>query len=224
MRRFSVATRTMKDSSKFELKMARNFTRSSRGTLGSCASSSTRRLNSSHDSSRLTNAFVFVVMSPSTVECFAQENAVTHAARADDERQIAPEDHDLLDDDGAGQDNVGALGFEPANPAPLALGETLQALANRRDVGLGEVQPVAVLALPAMRPPEVNTRQRADGAAQAHDHLVGPGGGQNTLQPLADLRAQRLERPRLGPIVAQEAAGRPHRAEREARRGDDLVT
>src|SRR6266513_1956337 len=137
MRRFSAATRTIKNSSRFELKMARNFTRSSRGTLGSCASSSTRRLNSSHDSSRLTNAFVFVVMSPSTVECFAQ-------------------------------DNVGALGFEPANPAPLALGETLQALANRRDVGLGEVQPVAVLALPAMRPTEVNTRQRADGAAQAH--------------------------------------------------------
>ena len=50
------ATRTMKNSSRFELKMARNFTRSSSGTLGSCASSSTRRLNSSHDSSRLTNA------------------------------------------------------------------------------------------------------------------------------------------------------------------------
>ena len=58
MRRFSAATRTMKNSSRFELKMARNFTRSSRGTLGSCASSSTRRLNSSHDSSRLTNASV----------------------------------------------------------------------------------------------------------------------------------------------------------------------
>ncbi len=52
--RLSPATRTMKNSSRFELKMARNFTRSSSGTLGSCASSSTRRLNSSQDSSRLT--------------------------------------------------------------------------------------------------------------------------------------------------------------------------
>src|ERR1700704_3550124 len=123
-RRLSAATRTMKNSSRFELKMARNFTRSSRGTLGSCASSSTRRLKSSHDSSRLTNAFVF--MSASPVECFAQENAVAHAARADDERQVAAEDHELLDDDGAGQDDVGALDLEPADLAPLALGEALQ--------------------------------------------------------------------------------------------------
>jgi len=36
--------------------MARNFTRSSRGTVGSWASSSTRRLNSNQDSSRLTKA------------------------------------------------------------------------------------------------------------------------------------------------------------------------
>ena len=46
-------TRTMKNSSRFELKMARNLSRSSSGTVGSCASSSTRRLNSSQLSSRL---------------------------------------------------------------------------------------------------------------------------------------------------------------------------
>src|SRR5581483_6019000 len=47
-------TRTMKNSSRFELKMARNLSRSSIGTVGSWASSSTRRLNSSQLRSRLT--------------------------------------------------------------------------------------------------------------------------------------------------------------------------
>ena len=43
----------MKNSSRFEPKMERNLTRSKSGCLGSHASSSTRRLNSSHDNSRL---------------------------------------------------------------------------------------------------------------------------------------------------------------------------
>ena len=46
-------TRTMKNSSRFEAKMARNLMRSSIGTVGSSASSSTRRLNASQLSSRL---------------------------------------------------------------------------------------------------------------------------------------------------------------------------
>src|SRR5438094_10447104 len=47
------ATRISKNSSRFELKIVRNLTRSMRGWIGSCASSSTRRLNSSQLSSRL---------------------------------------------------------------------------------------------------------------------------------------------------------------------------
>ena len=47
------ATRISKNSSRFELKMVRNFTRSMSGCVGSCASSKTRRLNSSQLSSRL---------------------------------------------------------------------------------------------------------------------------------------------------------------------------
>src|SRR5262249_33140370 len=109
MRRFSVATRIMKNSSRFELKMARNFTRSSRGTVGSWASSSTRRLNSRNDSSRFRNAFVFI--SAPTIEGLVQQDPVAHAARADDHFQIATEDHQLLNHDGAGQDDVGALGL-----------------------------------------------------------------------------------------------------------------
>src|SRR5215207_7260623 len=46
-------TRTMKNSSMFEPKMARNFRRSSSGLRSSCASSRTRRWNSSRLSSRL---------------------------------------------------------------------------------------------------------------------------------------------------------------------------
>ena len=49
----SRATRTIKNSSRLALKIARNFTRSKSGTLSSLASSSTRRLNSNHDNSRL---------------------------------------------------------------------------------------------------------------------------------------------------------------------------
>ena len=47
------ATRISKNSSKFELKIVRNLTRSMSGCVGSCASSSTRRLNSNQLSSRL---------------------------------------------------------------------------------------------------------------------------------------------------------------------------
>jgi len=42
----TIAIRFMKNSSRFDEKMARNFTRSSRGVRTSSASASTRRLNS----------------------------------------------------------------------------------------------------------------------------------------------------------------------------------
>src|SRR5216684_2466428 len=51
------ATRISKNSSRFELKMQRNFSRSISGWVGSCASSRTRRLNSSQLSSRLMKFF-----------------------------------------------------------------------------------------------------------------------------------------------------------------------
>ena len=55
MRRLRPATRTMKNSSRFEAKIARNRTRSSSGSAGSSASSSTRVLKRSQDSSRSRN-------------------------------------------------------------------------------------------------------------------------------------------------------------------------
>src|SRR5205809_43656 len=51
------ATRISKNSSRFELKMVRNLTRSMSGCAGSCASSSTRRLNASQLNSRLIKFF-----------------------------------------------------------------------------------------------------------------------------------------------------------------------
>ena len=52
--RLRPATRTMKNSSRFELTMERNFTRSSKGLCWSWAYSSTRLWNTSRLSSRLT--------------------------------------------------------------------------------------------------------------------------------------------------------------------------
>src|ERR1700682_332731 len=219
IRRFKVTTRTMKHSSRFELKMARNLTRSRSGTLGSCASSSTRRLNSSHDSSRLMNASVF--MSASTVECFAQKDAVAHAARADDHFQVAAEDHGLLDDDGPGQDDIGSFRLEAADLPALPPGEALQALADRGDVGLAELKPVAILPLALVRP-QVDAGERADGAAQPHHDLAALRRREAALELGADFAAEHLERARLGPVVAHEAARGPHRAPREAWRGEKL--
>ncbi len=53
--RLRPATRTMKNSSRLLVKIARKRARSSRGRLSSSASSSTRSLKRSHDSSRSTN-------------------------------------------------------------------------------------------------------------------------------------------------------------------------
>src|SRR5439155_21735544 len=51
------ATRISKNSSRFELKIVRNLTRSISGCAGSCASSRTRRLNASQLNSRLIKFF-----------------------------------------------------------------------------------------------------------------------------------------------------------------------
>src|ERR1700733_3907655 len=53
MRCIRPPTRISKNSSRLRAVMARNFTRSRRGLRGFSASSSTRRLNASHEASRL---------------------------------------------------------------------------------------------------------------------------------------------------------------------------
>src|SRR4029434_10066398 len=86
------------------------------------------------------------VHSASPAKGLAQENGVANAPRAHRQCQITAEDHDLLDDDGPGQDVVDALSLEAADPAALSSGETFESLADGRDVGLVEPQPVAARA------------------------------------------------------------------------------
>src|SRR6185295_8583063 len=221
MRRFNHAMRTMKNSSRFELKMARNFTRSSKGTLGSWASSSTRRLNSSQDSSRLTKASVFTLSPP--VERLAQQDAVAHAACADHEPQIAAVEHRLLDDDGPGQDDVGALILETADLRAPAPGRAFQPLANGGDVRLVKLEPMPVLALAAMGA-QVDAGQRADGAAETDHDIAAPGGRHDPEHRGANAVAEYLELAGGGRIVAQEAPRGPHSPEGKARDGEHLAT
>src|SRR6266568_584942 len=220
MRRFNSATRTMKNSSRFELKMERNFTRSSRGTFGSCASSSTRWLNSSHDKSRLTNASGPI--SPSTVERFVEEKPVPHPSRAHHEGQVPAEDHGLFDDHGSREDDVHALRLEPADLPALALRETFQSLADRRDVGLPHLQAVAVLALPSMRP-EMDAGQRAHRAPQPHHHLSAARGRHGALEISPNPHAEGLELSRPRSLLAEELTCGPHRSQGQTRGGDDLA-
>src|SRR5215471_14488286 len=219
MRRLSSATRTMKNSSRLELKMERNLTRSSKGTLGSCASSSTRRLNSSHDSSRLMNASGPI--SPSTVERFVEQEPVAHPSGADDEVEVSAEEHGLLDDHGSGEDNVHPLRLEPPHLAPLPRGEPLQALPDRRDIGLPHLQAVAMLALARVRP-EVNAGERPHRPSQPHHDLPALRGRQRLPELPANLRAKRLDLTRPRPLMLEEERGGAYGTQRQARDGHDL--
>src|SRR5262252_6746266 len=210
IRRFSSATRTMKNSSRFELKMERNFTRSSKGTLGSCASSSTRRLNSSHDNSRLTNASGPI--SPSTVERFAKQEPVAHPAGADDEAQISAEEHGLLEDHGSREDDVHPLRLESPDLATLPRRQTLQPLADRRDVRLPHLQAVAMLALSRVRA-QVDARQGSYRASQSHHDLPSPRRSQRALELPPHLGAKGLDLARPRPQMLEEMRRGPHRAQ-----------
>src|SRR5499433_3984047 len=220
MRRLSSATRTMKNSSRFELKMERNFTRSSSGTLGSCASSSTRRLNSSHDNSRLTNASGPPI-SPSTVERFAEQEPVAHPAGAHDEAEISAEEHGLLENRGSREDDVYPLRLEPPDLATLPRRQTLQPLADRRDVRLPHLQAVAMLALSRVRA-QMDARQSPYRASQPHHDLPSPRRRQCTPELPPHLSAESLDLARPRPLMLQEERGGPHRAQGETRDRDDL--
>src|SRR3989442_527094 len=129
------------------------------------------------------------VHSRSPAKGLAHENGVPYPPRAHHERQITAEDHDLLDDDRSGQDDVDALSFEAADPPALSLGETFESLADGRDVGLMEPQAVAARAV-AMGP-EVDAGQRADGATEAHHDLATRGRRQVDHELRADLVTER---------------------------------
>src|SRR4030095_11059202 len=119
----------------------------------------------------------------------AQEKGVATPARAPRQRQIAAEDHDLFDDDGAGEDDVDALGLEAANLPALSLGEIFESLPNIRAFGVVEPQPVPARAL-AMST-EGDAGQSADGASETHHDLATRGGRQADHELRADLTAKR---------------------------------
>src|SRR5215470_1719118 len=199
--------------------MERNFTRSSSGTLGSCASSSTRRLYSSHDNSRLTNASG--PMSPSTVERFAEQEPVAHPAGADDEAEISAEEHGFLDDHGSREDDVDPLRLESPDLATLPRRQTFQPLADRRDVRLPHLQAVAMLALSRVRA-EVDAGEGPHRAPQPHHDLPSPRRRQRALELPPHLAAKGLDLARPRPLMLEEVRSGPHRAQGEARDGDDL--
>src|SRR5207244_5085854 len=141
-------------------------------------------------------------------------NGLPNPARAHRERQITAEDHDLLDDDRSGQDDVDALSLEAADPAALSLGETFESLADGRDVGLVKPQPVAARAVATGT--EVDAGQRADGATETQHDLATRGREQVGHELRADLATQRSQLARRGRIVVDKPARRPDGAEREA--------
>src|SRR5439155_4208007 len=161
------------------------------------------------------------VHSASPAKGLALENGVPNPPRAHRERQITAEDHDLLDDDGPGQDDVDALSLEAADPQALSLGQSFKSLADGRDVGLVEPQPVAARA--AAMGAEVDAGQSADGATEAHQDLAARGWGQADHELRADLAAERSQLARRRRIVANKTARGPYGAEREARHRDDLA-
>src|SRR6185369_3141753 len=119
-----------------------------------------------------------------------------------------------------GQDDVDALGFEAADPPALSPGETFKSLADGRDVGLMQQEPVAARSV-AMGA-EVDTGEGADGSTEADHDLTAGGGGQADHQLRADLAAEGSQLARCGRIVVNEAACGPDGAERQACHRDDL--
>src|SRR5262245_3013238 len=195
MRCFRSATRTMKNSSRFELKMDRNLTRSRSGTVGSWASSSTRRLNSSHDSSRL--IMRSDMASALVSERLAKQQRVAHALFADGQAVIPAEHHELLDHDRAGHDDVRPLGPEPGHLAALAERQRLQPSPDSRDVRLLKSESVtrSVLLAPGG---EVDAAQRPNSPPEGDDLLASLGLRERLDEPVSYLRAKIASLPRGG--------------------------
>src|SRR5215208_5158876 len=103
----SPATRTMKNSSKFDAKIARNFTRSKSGLFASSASSSTRALNSNQLNSRLMKCSgrkvgktVLIMQTKLLLFRALQRNHLVYMRIGDRMNQVADGDgdHPLADD------------------------------------------------------------------------------------------------------------------------------
>ena len=81
---------------------------------------------------------------------------------------------------------------------------------------------MTVLALAAVRA-QVHGGQRADRAAETHQHLAAAGRRQRLGELGADRGPQGAQLARVRRLVAHEAPGRAHRAQRQAQHRDDLA-
>lgn len=137
------------------------------------------------------------------------------------ERSIPPEQHHVLDDDHAGQDDVRTLGLESVDAAPLPQRQRLQTFADRDDVGLPE-QETVTLVTPAAGAAQMHAGECPDGAAPADDRFASPGRRQQPPELIADGLTQGAKLLRSRRIVGQEAPGEANGAKRQARDGHDL--
>ena len=146
---------------------------------------------------------------------------MTDASLAHGQRREAAQPHELLEDDGAGHDDVGALGLEAGDPAAAAQRQGRKAQAEGAHLRAVEREAVDRRSTAVARP-EVHAGERAHGAPQrdqpagrARRHAQG-------LKLIARVTAEGRDLGFDGRIVAQKPAGDAHRAQRQARHGHDL--
>ena len=116
---------------------------------------------------------------------------------ADREDLVAAERHQLLDDNGARQDDVGPLGLETAHATTLADGERLQPLAQRRDVLVPQPKPVERGAVTVDGSQE-DAAERAQAAAETDQRVAGVGAGQPSRRRRVSRRSACISRARGG--------------------------
>src|SRR5436190_13862439 len=222
--RFRSATWIMKNSSRYELKMARNFTRSRRATVGSWASSRTRRLNSSQESSRSIRISgpQAVMAHASPVEGFTVKQPVADPAGPDHELEVAAEGHQLFDDDDTGQDDVGALRLQSGEPAALPGGQGLEALAYRDHLRLPEPEAMTGLARSPLST-QVEASQRSHRPAEADQILSARRRREGAEEPAADLPSELPELAGRGRVAEEERPREAQGSQGEAGDGDDLA-
>src|SRR5215813_5945023 len=134
--------------------------------------------------------------------------------RADDEMLVVAERHELLHDDDAGDDDVGAVRLEAFHAPPAPQRHRLQALTDRHDLRASENGRAQSLAPSAGGPTDAG--EAPDRPSQSHEHVALVRRWQQTGHEIADFTAQGTELRRGRWVVPQEAHRRPEGAERKA--------
>src|SRR5262249_45024384 len=139
-----------------------------------------------------------------SAEGLLQQESVPDPLVAHGQGVVAAQGHQLLDHDGAGQDDVRPLSLQTANSAALARAEGLEALAQLRDVAAAQPGPVERRAIP-LGGSQKEAAERAEAAADADQRVAGSGPGQHAEQTRTRLAAKCLDLSGAGRIVSQES-------------------